>query len=85
MDFLPEAVIEMAHRMTVEGRHREGDATGVQPERYKATIAAGTQLAHYKIMSLLGAGGMGEVYLAEDIATQTQGCPQNACAGTDWR
>src|SRR5215813_8581561 len=31
-----------------------------------AELAAGQRLGHYNILSLLGAGGMGTVYLAQD-------------------
>jgi serine/threonine-protein kinase len=65
MDFVPQAVLEVAHQMSAEGP-RDAD-TGIQSRVFKATIAPGTPLAHYKVIALLGAGGMGEVYLAEDL------------------
>ena len=34
--------------------------------RMKGELAAGTNLAHYRILSKIGAGGMGEVYAAQD-------------------
>jgi len=36
------------------------------PTRSITAIAAGTHISHYTILSKIGAGGMGEVYLAED-------------------
>jgi len=66
MDYVPHAVQEMAHKLSA-GENHEISATAVQRAPYRTTIAAGTQLAHYKIISMLGAGGMGEVYLAEDL------------------
>jgi len=51
-DFLEKPVLEAARQM-MENDRRE-------------SIARGTRLAHYEIVSMLGAGGMGEVYLAED-------------------
>jgi hypothetical protein len=52
MDFLEKPVLEAAHRMI-------GDPS-------PTSIAPGTHLTHYEIISMIGAGGMGEVYLAED-------------------
>lgn len=39
-------------------------------EKDKKSNLAGQEISHYKIIKLLGAGGMGEVYLAEDTKLQ---------------
>ena len=64
LDFLPQALAEVAHGVSVENHH--SSATGVKLAYSRSKIAAGTTLSHYRVMSMLGAGGMGEVYLAED-------------------
>ncbi len=66
LDFLPKAVRKVAFKMSAEGS-REMTPNGAQLQQRNLFIAAGTQLAHYRIISILGAGGMGEVYLAEDM------------------
>lgn len=54
---------------------------------HDGTIPASTLLAHYEVISLLGAGGMGEVYLARDTrhAPPAQSRAQNAAPRTHRR
>ncbi len=42
------------------------DRQGDDNTRSLAVIATGTLISHYKVIEMIGAGGMGEVYLAED-------------------
>ena len=41
-------------------------ATGGLPREWQAGLAVGRKIHQYELLSLLGAGGMGEVYLARD-------------------
>src|SRR5215813_10307205 len=55
-DFIELPALEVAAKMVAEGQG--------------PTVVAGTFINQYKIISPVGAGGMGEVYLAEDTRLQ---------------
>lgn len=53
MDFLEQPVVDAAHDLT------SASAANL--------LSPGTRLGHYEIVSFIGSGGMGQVYLARDI------------------
>src|SRR4029453_4150555 len=56
-DFLEESFVGAAANLLVGGRTH---------------LASGQQIDHYQVLSLLGAGGMGEVYLVRDTTLGRQ-------------
>jgi serine/threonine protein kinase/Flp pilus assembly protein TadD len=52
-NFIESPALDVAAKMIAEGR--------------AAKVAVGLSISHYKIIAPIGAGGMGEVYLADDI------------------
>jgi serine/threonine protein kinase len=50
-------------------------------ERLSKELLPNTTLSHYRIVSKIGAGGMGEVYLAEDTKLDRQLALQDPAAG----
>ena len=59
------------------------------PTKSFTVLIAGTVISHYKIINKIGAGGMGEVYLAEDTELNRQVAlkflPANLCSDEDCR
>ena len=64
LDRLPEAA-EPIHQIS-----RGGGPASVDPAQSHPTLAAGQRIGSYEVLSVLGAGAMGEVYRARDTRLQ---------------
>src|SRR5262249_56374506 len=64
--------------LLISGHNQAGSFIGAPPEQCAAEVMAqrqdslmlGQVIGHYQIAAHLGSGGMGEVYLAQDIALE---------------
>ena len=68
-DLCPKCLLQVALGTQPGVSHTQTTADSPAPSHSRAMPKPGEQLGHYRIMHLLGEGGMGAVFDADDIDT----------------
>ncbi len=62
-----ETIPKRGYRFVVEVRKIEASEAGSQPQTIPGASMSGKKVSHYRVLQVLGGGGMGVVYTAEDL------------------
>src|SRR5580692_4317659 len=62
-----ETIPKRGYRFVVEVRETEEAEAGSQPQALPGAGMTGKKVSHYRVLQVLGGGGMGVVYTAEDL------------------
>jgi eukaryotic-like serine/threonine-protein kinase len=62
-----ETIPKRGYRFVVEVRDTEEEEAGAQAQTLPGASMTGKKVSHYRVLQVLGGGGMGVVYTAEDL------------------